>query len=199
MNSDIDMWVKWMKISHPICRSQRWKRAAAAWRFKLVRTVSTFLSHLSFFTANEPIKLDHKKRAKKHTNLCPPPLPSHKSPVILPALDVWDTDVAFLPCWPRSIVVSCACGKLVSPLGLNKLGHCSPSGNKWLVPLCYFSIIFKVSSVVWVLFSFSLVWKKLGTAFWGFSYELMKTQWQEYWNKWSQVLSVSQELQRLID
>lgn len=117
-------WNEW-KLQHPICHSQRWKRAAATWRFKLVRTVSTFLPHSPpslfcfVFTANELIKWAHRKREDAHKpQLSSPPLPSQMSLVILPALDVWDTDVAFLQCWPWSIVVSRARGKCISPLGL---------------------------------------------------------------------------------
>ena len=86
----------------------------------------------------------------------------------LPTLDVWDTDVSFLQCWPQSIVVSRARGKHPFPLGLRKLGHCSPSGNKWLARHFYFSIIVKVSSIVlfWVLFSFSPVWNELVFEVW---------------------------------
>lgn len=117
MNRDVfvGMWAKWMKTTQPICHSQRWKRAAATWSFKLVRTVSTFLP--TPLTANELIKLDHKKQRSTQTSALhfSPPLPS--SLVILPALDVWDTDVAIFQCWPWSIVVSTACGKCIFPLG----------------------------------------------------------------------------------
>lgn len=121
MNSDImvDMWVKWMKTSNPICRSQRWKRGAATWRFKLVRTASTFLLHSFCSKLTNQIRLQEERRSTQTSALLSsPPLPSHKSPVILPALDVWDTDVAFFQCWPRSIVVSCACGNHIFPLGV---------------------------------------------------------------------------------
>lgn len=113
MNSDImvDVWVKWMKTSNPICRPQRWKRGAATWRFKLVRTASTFLLHSFCSNWTNQIRSQEGRRSTQTFPLFfSPPLLSHKSPVILPALDVWDSDVAFLQCWPWSIVVSCACG-----------------------------------------------------------------------------------------
>lgn len=68
MNRDVfvGMWAKWMKTTQPICHSQRWKRAAATWSFKLVRTVSTFLPTYSKWTNQI-----RSQEAKKHTNLCP--------------------------------------------------------------------------------------------------------------------------------
>lgn len=91
MNSDImvDVWVKWMKTSNPICRPQRWKRGAATWRFKLVRTASTFLLHSFCSKWTNQIRSQEGRRSTQTSALLfSPPLLSHKSPVILPALDV---------------------------------------------------------------------------------------------------------------
>lgn len=118
----VEMWVNWMKTSHPICHSQWWKRAAATRRFKLVRTVSTFLplSPCFFYSKwTNQIRSQDKRRSRQTSALLFSPLiPTHKSLVILPAPDVWDTDVAFLNYWPQSIVFSWACGKCIFPLGL---------------------------------------------------------------------------------
>lgn len=156
-----------VKTTKPICHSQRWKRAAAARSFKLVRTVSTFLPPP--FTANELIKLEHKNRRSTQTSALhfSPPPPSPQVPGDSPCS--WCVrhrcSISFLflffQSWPWSIVVSNACGKCVFSIRTEKSGHCSPSGNKWLTPHFNFSVIFKVSSIVviWVWFSFSLVLK----------------------------------------
>lgn len=44
---------KWMKTSHLIYCLQRWKRDAARWRFKLVRTDSTILLHFFLYLFNQ--------------------------------------------------------------------------------------------------------------------------------------------------
>lgn len=127
MNSDITvaMWVKWMKWKLPTLSAVRrdenelLQHEGLNWWGQFPHFSHTPVYFFFFYSkwTNQIRSQEERRSTQTSAHLSSPPLPPHKSLVILPALDVWDTDVASLHCRPRSIVVSCACGKRLFPLG----------------------------------------------------------------------------------